>query len=88
MFIDKKPILHVVDRGTHFSAAEFLPGEGVTDIWNMFIKCLLSVYTAKDLTRCCQEFGIVMKPTPIESHNSLSVGERYHAPLRRVYNDY
>lgn len=27
-----------------------------------------------------------MKTTGVESHNSLALGERYHAPLRRLFN--
>ncbi len=38
------PVLHIVDRGTHFSAAEFLNGESAEDVWNSFISCCVSVY--------------------------------------------
>ena len=35
--------------------------------------------------RTCAEFGIVTKGIPRESQNSLEPGERYHAPLRKIY---
>jgi len=33
----------------------------------------------------CAEFGIAIKDTPTESHNSLSLCERYHQMIRRVF---
>ena len=39
-----RPALHIVDRGTHFSAAEFLQGESAEDIWNTFVSCWFSKY--------------------------------------------
>ena len=36
--------LHVVDRGSHFSAAKFLTVEGAEDVWNTFITIWVSVY--------------------------------------------
>ena len=35
--------------------------------------------------KTCAEFGIVTKGIPREFHNSLEPGERYHAPLRKIY---
>ena len=100
MFIDKKAILHVVDRGTHFSAARFIRRQNVEAVWNALIECWIAVYVgfpnifaydqgsvfnSELFTQACKQFGIIMKPTPTESHNSLSSCERYHAPLRRIY---
>ena len=100
MWIDKEPVLHVVDRGTHFSSATFLPNESATTVWNSLIKCWISVYvgfpnvishdqgtvfTSKLFKNALEHFGVVAKPVPIEAHNALSVGERYHGPLRRIY---
>lgn len=100
-FIDGKPVLHVVDRGTHFSASEFLQGQSAEAIWNALINCWVSVYvgfpnvlshdqgsafTAKLFQDACKHFGIFAKGAPVEAHNALSVGERCHGPLRRIYN--
>eukprot|EP00171_Calliarthron_tuberculosum_P007706 IDg7706t1 len=68
------PALHVVDRGTHFSAAQFVKSESAESIWNTFLACWT-----------CAKFGIIAKESPTESHNSLGPGERYHAPLRKIY---
>ena len=33
----------------------------------------------------CSQLGIVLKATPTQSHNSLSLCEIYHSPIKRVY---
>ncbi len=92
-----KPVLHIVDRGTHLSAAEFLVGESSEDIWNTFISCWVTVYvgfpdilshdfgsafSSGFFQKTCAEFGIITKEIPCESHDSLGPGEHYHAPLK------
>lgn len=96
----KKSVLHVVDRGTHFSAARFLSGESAETVWNTFIECWVSIYvgfpnvlshdqgklfTSEFFSSSCAQFGVIQKQSPTESHNSLGPGERYHAPLRKIY---
>ena len=40
MFLDGKPVLHIVDEGTKFSAARFLPTDQSTKtIWSTILKC-------------------------------------------------
>ncbi len=102
-WIEPRPdalVLHVVDRGTHFSAVMFLEGESPEDVWNAFVSCWVTVYVAfpnilsHDYGPCFtstffkktfEEFGIITKEIPCESHNSLGPGEHYHAPLRKIY---
>ncbi len=43
-------------------------------------------FTAEYFQVNCSQLGIVCKETPTESHNSLSLCERYHSIIRRVYN--
>ena len=33
----------------------------------------------------CEIYGITLQISGVESHNSIAKGERYHAPLRRVF---
>ena len=33
----------------------------------------------------CDGYGITLQFSGVESHNSIAKGERYHAPLRRIY---
>ncbi len=46
-----------------------------------FVKC----FTSDFFQNACSKFGVINKEVPCESHNSLGSGERYHAPLRRIY---
>jgi hypothetical protein len=75
-------------------------GQSSDGIWDAFIDIWCSIYTGypdrlridsgsaftsvkwKTLT----EFrGITLRISGVEAHNSLGIGERYHGPLRRVY---
>jgi hypothetical protein len=102
MFVGARvPVLHVVDAGMTFQAATFLAGEDASSVWNGFLKCwptafvghpasLLtdqgSVFVSELFTSACTVNEIELRHTGTESHSSLGSGERYHAPLRQVYN--
>ncbi len=93
-------ILHVVDTQTNFSAATILRGESLEDVWYAFLDCWAAIYTGypskmktdqgsvftsprwKQITDMT---GIELQLSGVESHNSLGKGERYHAPLRRIF---
>ena len=77
-----------------------MQNESAEEIWNTLLKCWVSLYTGfpyvishdkgsaftySFFKRACRQFGIVAKEVPTEAHNALSVGERYHAPLKRIY---
>ena len=96
-----KPCLHIVDMGTRFNAATFIQAENTSAIWNAFIRswcCLYigfpnhmlvdqgAVFLSDEWKAACELNAIELKTTGTESHNSLSVGETYHAYLRRTYN--
>jgi hypothetical protein len=101
MFLeDRKPVLHVVNAGTTFQAAIFLDGEDAASVWNAFLKCwshalcghpesLLchqgSVFLSETFSENYALSEISLRHTGTESYNSLGVGERYHSPLRKVY---
>lgn len=100
MWINRKPLLHVIDADTHYSSARFLPGESTKEIWETFLHCwtLLytgfpdsvkadsgSVFTSKEWNKLVSDAGIAIEITPVESSNSMGVGERYHDPLRRIF---
>eukprot|EP00171_Calliarthron_tuberculosum_P020932 IDg20932t1 len=80
MWIGGKAVLHVIDINTQFSSAIFLRCQNVTDVWNSFVECWNSLW--KQLVQASE---IELKLRGVESHNSLASGERYHAPLRRIY---
>jgi hypothetical protein len=100
VWLEGKAALHIVDLHTHFSAAGFLQCQSVDEVWTTlltiwdcgypglpnFIKADQgSVFTSARWRDIVSISGVKLELSPIESHNSLSVGERYHDPLRRIY---
>lgn len=100
MWLDGKAILHIVDTATGFNAAEPLRGQLVEDVWNAFIYGWVtlypgypnklkvdqgSVFTSARWNKLTDETGISLQMSGVENHHSLGKGERYHAPLRRIY---
>jgi len=100
MFINRKPILHVVDEATPFSAATWLKNSTSSEVWKGLLRCWTHVYLGPpDFLRIDQgsnfvsrEFkgladtsGITVLEAPIECPNSMSHVERYHRPLRKAY---
>ncbi len=45
MYLDRKPVLHIVDEGTRFSAARFVPDVSRKTIWRTFLECWAAGYT-------------------------------------------
>lgn len=45
MYIDGRPVLHIVGEATRFSAARFLPRISTDSIWEVIIMCWSSIYT-------------------------------------------
>jgi hypothetical protein len=101
MFLeDRKPVLHVVDAVTTFQAAIFLEGEDSNSVRNAFLKCWShalcghpesilcdqgSVFLSENFAENCALSEISLRHTGTESQNSIGVGERYHSPLRKIY---
>ena len=101
MWLKKKPVLHVVDTSTHFSAAIFLPSKSTVDIWHAFLACWSTAYVghpdvirldqessfmSKEFEQLAHKNGIHLQVSGVQSHNAIGPGERYHAPLRRIFN--
>lgn len=97
----KAPILHIVDTQTHFQNAVFLKGESARDVWDAFIEAWSTVYvgypqtlksdhgkifTSKSWKEWSSMAGINLEISGIESHNSAGIVERYHDPLRKIFN--
>lgn len=100
MYIQGAPVLHVVDRATHFQAARFLNVVSSKEIWQKFMEMWVLAYLgAPDNIRHDQgsqfkgaefqamaaESGIRTRPIGFEAANAMGVGERYHGPLRRTF---
>ena len=99
MYIGAKPVMHIVDEGTRFSAARFLNEVSTIAIWQAITEFCVCIYTGlpnKMLTDQGRAFGdlfiamgrlqdVEVERTGIEAHSSLGVGERYHQPLRNTF---
>lgn len=44
MYIEGKPVLHEIDKGTHLRSAQFLPNKSSQSIWNAFLRCWANIY--------------------------------------------
>lgn len=99
MYLDGRPLLHVVDEGTHMSAAQFLPNKSTKSVWNAFLKCWCNIYTGmpnrilvdqgtefgSTFVHLAAECGATVDHTGVEAHSSLGLCERYHEPIRTIY---
>lgn len=92
----------MADTAKIFQNALFLKIKATTDIWEDFIDCWNSVYIGfpeiialdRELSFTLEYFqnhpkdvGVSLQYRGIESHNAIGQSERYHRPLRRVFNN-
>src|SRR4030088_2960785 len=99
-YLEGKPVLHVVDAATTFTAARFLPRISSAHVWEALRLCWIDVYQgphdwlvvdagtqfrSSEFNREAREMVISVKEVPIEAHNSIGKVKRYHAILRRSY---
>ena len=97
MYLDSKPVLHVVDNATAFQAARFLRDMTAATVWETLQLCWLNVYTgppdliihdagtnltAREFKQNATSLLIQIKEVSVEAHNSIRKVERYHEPLR------
>ena len=92
MYINVRAILHIIDEGTNFSAARFLPDVSTKSIWKTILECWATICTGlpnRMLLDQGSAFGpllvsigamsnVEVQRTRIEAHPSLGIGERYH----------
>ena len=98
-YINGNPILHIVDEGNHFSAAQFLPAVSTDSVWQALLKCWGAIYTGLP-NRALLDQGshfrqlfidlakihyIKVENTGIQAHSILGLGERYHQPLHQPF---
>ena len=101
VYIDSRPVLHVVDEATNYQAARWLSNVSADAIWQALRLCWIDVYvgppdiithdagngfTAGQFQASADMLRITTKGIPVESPQSMSTVERYHAPLRKAYN--
>ena len=102
MYINNKPILHVVDEATHFSSAQWLRKVSSSEVWKALLRCWCNVYlgppdhlridqgsqfTSDEFKSLSESAGISILEAPVESPNSMSHVERYHGPCLLYTSD-
>ena len=100
-WINNEPVLHIIDRGTRYSVAKYMEVMSAEHAWDIIVEFWITVFTvfsaviAADRQSCfrakwfkntCNTLGIHAKVTATENQNSLGLCERYHAPIRRIFN--
>ena len=99
MYLDGRPVLYIAYEATRFSAARFLPKTTKEAVWEAILKCWSTVYTVlpqhimvdegTQLRKVFAELSalhdVELVKSGFQSHNSVSIGERYHKPLRDTY---
>ncbi len=45
MYLDGRPVLHIVDAATRFFAAKFIPKVTTDAVWEAIVSCSSSIYT-------------------------------------------
>lgn len=96
MFLKNRPVIHLVDESTHFSAALFLKKKSTKDIWKEIASLWFSTYkglpdylavdqvknfVSKEMKSKADASGVQLKEAPIETPRSIGIVERYHEPL-------
>eukprot|EP00171_Calliarthron_tuberculosum_P006057 IDg6057t1 len=100
MSLERAPVLPIVCKDTLFSTAVFLSGESTNDVWIAYLRFWVNAYIGYSKTihtdrgpqfdsdrwrNLLRSSGIQRQDSGIESHNTISVGEKYHDFLRRIY---
>jgi hypothetical protein len=99
-YVDDSPVLHVICRGTRFSATSFLSVKSSAEVWYtlaIWVYAYLGpphellvdqgTEVKSEFFRArCVEMGIHLVFAPVESHSSLGLVERMHGPIRRIYH--
>jgi len=100
MYINGKPVLHVVDKGTRYQAGRWLRNITAKHTWDVLRACWIDTYLgppdqithdagknfiSREFNQYANSLQITLKAVPVEAHNSIGIVERYHAPLRRAY---
>ncbi|RAL58472.1 hypothetical protein DID88_005176 [Monilinia fructigena] len=100
MYINGKPVLHIVDEGTRFQAAQWLDNVSAKHTWDKLRMCWIDTYigppdyivhdagknfVAKEFIDSADAMGTATKSVPVEAHWSVGLVERCHYFIRRAY---
>lgn len=96
MFIKNRPVLQLVDLGTHFCDYQILKSQTSSEFWRTIAQIWSLVYLGppevlsvdpgtnfiSEETRFnCHSSGVRLKGSPIKTPGAIGTVERYHSPL-------
>lgn len=92
------PVLHIFDTHTGSQNVGLPKSLSAQNIWDAFLEAWIrvympnhiradqgSVFTSKYWDDITTLHGVELQLSGTQSQNSLEIGERYHAPLRRIF---
>jgi hypothetical protein len=101
MYLEGKPVLHIVDTATSFQNARFLTCSMTGKaIWQAIRACWIDTYVgppdrivvdagtdfvSKHFNNEAKALGIEVKEVPIEAHHSIGKVESYHQVVLRIF---
>ena len=100
LYLNGRPVLQVVDSAIGFNAARFVKDMSANSAWNTLRVCWSDSYlgppdrivhdagknfASAEFRQLAKSMAIEVKEVPVESHHSVGLVERYHAPLRRAF---
>lgn len=100
MFINSRPVVHIVDEATHFTAAAFLKTQTTAELWRTICNLWCNVYmgppdflsvdqgtpyVSKEMKENLSAAGVTLDEAPVETPGAIGLVERYHSPLRKAY---
>lgn len=100
MYIEGKPLLHIVDEGTRYQNGKWLDNISARHTWERLQECWINTYlgppdmivhdagknfVSKEFKQYAGTMGVTTKTVPVEAHNSIGIVERYHGSVRRAY---
>ena len=100
MYLNGKPVLHVVDEATHYMAAVFLRKVSSEETWKALLRCWIRVYlgppdhipvdqgsnfVSRHFKGSASAEGMSIIEAPVKSPSTMTHVESYHAPLRSAY---
>lgn len=103
MFLDGRPVIHLVDLETQFFAAAFIKSQSTDEIWRRIQRFWTLVYmgpseflevdqgtlyVSRDMKINLSASGKILKEAPIELPNCIGTVERYNSPFRAAYKKF
>jgi hypothetical protein len=92
--------MHIVNKATRYQAGRWLKDMSIKTMWETIRICWIDIYLgppdrittdagtnfdSKEFKQLASTVNSKVKIVPVKAHNSISIRERYHGLVRRVY---